>query len=353
MRYTFTDEDPDSINVFKLSDSGDVAPTRQITGANADFGLPRSITIHNGFIYCLDENKKSVKVFKTSDSGNVAPTREITGFTNEPYACAIYNGELYVQDRGEIVSVFDLTATGTVAATRKRSIDLSGTMITPRGLAVADGILYSSDADQISSFTASASGVAAPLTTIKGGNTNLSAVHSLIIYNGKIFAANFGENAKAVQVFSTSADGDVAADRFFTAAGLNSVIDITMEAGYVAPATHQQNGVAVSVTKSVQNSTSETVFVSTFSPPPTFSKVTPLAEFEATVDSNGANGVFAFSSNALNGTAGLTLCLSVIARMVQVSFLVDILRLRILTQTEAGGLKMMMETIFRKTQCLI
>lgn len=300
-----TDEDPDSINVFKLSDSGDVAPTRQIIGANADFGLPRAITIHSGFIYCLDESKQSVKVFKTSDSGNVAPTREITGFTSTPYACAIYNGELYVQDQGSMVSVFDLTATGTVAATRKRSIDLTGTMTLPRGLAVADGILYSSDGDQISSFTASASGVAAPLTTIKGGNTDLNSVHSLFIYNGNIFAANYSDDAKAVQVFSTSADLDVAADRFFTAAGLNDVISITMEAnGYVAPSNNQQSGVTVTVTSSSENATSDIVFEKAFSPTFSFSKVTPLAEFEATVNSNGANGVFSFNSTSLNGTAG-------------------------------------------------
>ncbi|WP_432735871.1 hypothetical protein [Maridesulfovibrio sp. FT414] len=300
-----TDDNIDAISVFKTTDSGDTAPTRQIIGSNADFSQPRHIVIDNGYIYCADETKRAIKVFKTSDSGNVAPTREITGFTSIPYACAVYNSELYVLQSNTVILVFDLTASGTAAATQKRSIDVSGSLSGPRGLYIANGIIYVSDSNQIDTYPASSSGAVSPTTTISGANPGISSAHSLLVLNGSIYVANYSYASKAVEVFGIAATGNVSPDRTFTATGLSSALSIAVESnGYVRPANQQQSGVTVSVTSSTENATSAAVFQSAFAPPVSFSKVTPLAEFEATVSSNGANGVFSFNSTSLNGTAG-------------------------------------------------
>lgn len=300
-----TDSGTKAISVFKSTDNGDVAPTRRIVGTNTKLSTPRILTIYNDYIFCADETKNAVRVFKTSDSGDVAPTREITDFAKNVYSCAVYNDELYVLDSAGVVHVFDLNADGTAAANEKRYLDVSGALTYPRGFCIADGILYASDSDQIATYTATGNGNVTPLAIIEGSNTNLQDVHALLVENGKIYAANYGDNENAIETFSISSNRNAVPESSFTGNTLSRSTSIAMDsAGYVAPSSHQQSGVNVTVTRSTENATTENVFKSTYSPPFQFSKVTPLAEFEATVDSNGANGVFSFNSTALNSTAG-------------------------------------------------
>ena len=223
-----SNESTDSILVFNAGDNGNVAPKRSISGANTGFSTPRDMFVIGTDLYVVDESGHSVKVFNKYDSGNVAPVREITGFLNDLYAAVVYGSELFVMDSTAKVSVFDRTATGTVAATVKRTIDLA-TLSGPRGLWIDNGIIYASDSNQISTFPVSSTGVVAPITTITGAATNLSDCHALFVKNGNIYSTNYSDASHAVQVFLVSDDGNVAPQRFLASAGLTYPLGIAME----------------------------------------------------------------------------------------------------------------------------
>ncbi|TIH19307.1 hypothetical protein D0S45_03755 [Marinifilum sp. JC120] len=106
-------------------------------------------------------------------------------------------------------------------------------------------------------------------------------------------------------MFSKGADDDVSPVRYLDYPELNDIISVTKElGGDVVSGSTQQKGVEVSVLTSSSNSTSESDFFAAYSVPVEFSLETPVSSFEASINSNGANGVFAFNSTALNGTAG-------------------------------------------------
>ncbi|WP_421900426.1 hypothetical protein [Maridesulfovibrio sp.] len=58
----------------------------------------------------------------------------------------------------------------------------------------------------------------------------------------------------------------------------------------------------VSVSSNTENATTDTVLQQTYQTPSNFELRAPVGSFTATVDSNGANGVFRFNSTSLNGT---------------------------------------------------
>jgi hypothetical protein len=75
-----------SITVYPVTASGDVAPTRQLTGAATLLGFPDQKAVLRNFLYVTNGQARAVLVFNLTDTGNVAPTRTLmgalTGFSN-------------------------------------------------------------------------------------------------------------------------------------------------------------------------------------------------------------------------------------------------------------------------------
>jgi hypothetical protein len=72
--------DNDSIDVFPIGATGDVAPTRSIQGAaNTTLDDPRGVAVDATFIYVANFRNDSIDVFLIDDNGDVAPTRSIQG----------------------------------------------------------------------------------------------------------------------------------------------------------------------------------------------------------------------------------------------------------------------------------
>ena len=73
--------DPPSITVYPLNASGDVAPIRQIRGANTRLNWPAAMWVdsEHGELYVANDADDSVVVFKTDDDGDAKPARVIRG----------------------------------------------------------------------------------------------------------------------------------------------------------------------------------------------------------------------------------------------------------------------------------
>jgi len=112
---------PGTILVFPEDGSGNIPPSRMITGSNTNLDAPFGMTIQNDLIYVSNQNGHGIDVFPTSASGDVAPLREIAGSATEladPLGLAVVNNELYAADLANWITVFPADATGNVPPTR-------------------------------------------------------------------------------------------------------------------------------------------------------------------------------------------------------------------------------------------
>ena len=100
-----------SLAFFPLDATGDVAPLRRITGAATGLNTPRSIAVSDGEVFAVNQGGGSVTVYLVTDSGNVAPLRQLTGLTT-PSGIALSDTEMFVSEQGNTIKVFTLTASG-------------------------------------------------------------------------------------------------------------------------------------------------------------------------------------------------------------------------------------------------
>ena len=113
-----------SITVFPADASGDVAPTRTISGPLTELDWPMGITVDpkNQEMAVANNGDNSVLVFRRTDDGNAAPLRAIRGprtGIKSPMGVQIQGDELWVANFGDHTAlVFPRTATGNVAPTR-------------------------------------------------------------------------------------------------------------------------------------------------------------------------------------------------------------------------------------------
>jgi 6-phosphogluconolactonase (cycloisomerase 2 family) len=77
-----------TIAVFPQTASGNVAPTRVISGSSTNISYPDQLQIVGTEIFSANYSNSSVQVFPTSASGNTVPTRSLTG------ASTLINGTL-------------------------------------------------------------------------------------------------------------------------------------------------------------------------------------------------------------------------------------------------------------------
>jgi hypothetical protein len=192
--------DNSSIRVFSRTASGDAVPLRVISGSNTKINNPISIGYNpltdELFVDSYDVGGPQVPgilVFNRTDSGNVAPTRFITGsntqfgnFTNY-VTLDVPNGELFAQgDTGLGIVVFNLTDNGDVAP--KRNITGPSTNITSMGGIVVDDVnnrVLAANQNSLNyavlAFDRTANGNAYAVSNISGPNSGLSTPFGLAL----------------------------------------------------------------------------------------------------------------------------------------------------------------------------
>jgi hypothetical protein len=118
--------DEPSISFYPADAKGDVAPLRQIQGANTGLNWPMALDVDRtrNEVAVANDGDSSIRIFRRTDSGNVAPVRVIKGprtLINGPMGVAydLKNSEIWVANYGDHTAlVFPITATGNVAPKR-------------------------------------------------------------------------------------------------------------------------------------------------------------------------------------------------------------------------------------------
>jgi hypothetical protein len=118
--------DEPSITVYPADAKGDVAPIRQIQGANTGLNWPMAIDVDRtrNEIAVANDGDSSIRIFRRTDTGDAAPVRVIKGprtGINGPMGVAydLKNHEIWVANYGEHTAlVFPILASGNVAPKR-------------------------------------------------------------------------------------------------------------------------------------------------------------------------------------------------------------------------------------------
>jgi 6-phosphogluconolactonase (cycloisomerase 2 family) len=197
--------------------NGNVAPTRNISGANTQFITPSSVALDKGRDLLYVADGVDVYVFTASTAnGNLAPTRDIVvSFTIQQIFLDATNDRLYASDAASnAIDVFDNVSTlnGTQAATR--TITGAQTQLAqPSGMVIdSSGNLVVANQGNgtitVYSNAATATGNQAPITSIGGAATTLASPAQII------------QSAAANEVYVTdSTNNEIAV--FSGIAGLN------------------------------------------------------------------------------------------------------------------------------------
>jgi hypothetical protein len=180
----------DTVNVFAPGATGNVAPIRTLSGSNTSLSAVYGITLDTaGNLYVVDNNSQfggtdAVTVYAAGFSGNVAPTRTITGsntgMSGAAFVAVDAGGRIYVSCvTANAVTIYAAGANGNAAPVATIA-GANTTLVKPGGI-VLDGtgtIYVGNDAgngnDAIVVFAAGANGNVAPLRTIRGATTGLS-----------------------------------------------------------------------------------------------------------------------------------------------------------------------------------
>jgi len=202
-------------------------------------GVLASATPANPEIFLIVED--SVAVFPDNAGGVYPPSRSIFR-SGDPMVSArsvaldASRGELYVLDYIEGVNVFQMTASGTVAALRTLVGAATG-FVTPGGI-VVDTVhdeLYVTDSDAFSVFVfpRTADGDQAPPRTIAGSNafgaSGRPALASLDLLHDELYVSVIESGNSRVAVFDRTASGDSTPKRTLT--GLHNPRSVVVDLG--------------------------------------------------------------------------------------------------------------------------
>jgi len=182
----------DSILIFANGATGNVGPIAAIGGSNSGLQAPEGIALDfRSRLYVTSAFNNTVLVFGAGASGNVRPTDTIAGGNtglDAPMSVALDpGGRIYVANYGtgslsnSSVTVYDAGATGN--ATPIATIKGASTLLNqPIGIALdpAGRIYVASSGNtnaqyRITVYAADANGDVAPVATLSGANTGLSA----------------------------------------------------------------------------------------------------------------------------------------------------------------------------------
>jgi hypothetical protein len=201
---------------FKVSDTGNVAPAVNLTGAATTFQSPTSVYVDAaGRIVVADIGTNTVDVFAAGANGNVAPVQVIdVSATGRPLSAVTDgNGDFWVAYTGTPSGIAKFAHDATGAATPVATISGSNTGIgSARSVALdSSGNVWVADdnymAYAIEMFAAGATGNVAPVHRITGAATTIGrAVGIAVDASGRAYLATYSN----VLVFAAGADGNVA-----------------------------------------------------------------------------------------------------------------------------------------------
>ncbi len=206
-----------SITVFALDATGNVAPQRTIAGASTGLSLPIGLGVdHQGNLYVANREGGTVGVFPMTANGNVAPTRSITSAgMGSPQGIALGPGDdLYVATcpncgggNGGDTGVFHFATNGT---TSDYEIAGSNTGFTvPVGVNLdKDKNVYVANAfgGNVAVFAAGNSGNTMPIRSFTM-NVSGNAQSQSLGANSGANALAIGMPGRGVQLYDTTASG--------------------------------------------------------------------------------------------------------------------------------------------------
>jgi len=215
--------DGNSINVFPVGTSGNVAPSQYIYGSNTELNDPTGVAVDsNDNVYVANYAGNSISIYAAGATGNATPTAVISGSNTgleEPAGVAIdpLNGDIYVENYqggpsgGGTVNFYAPGSNGNVAPLG--SIAGSNTELdTSVGLALdSSGNIYVPNIDNlVTVYAAGSSGNVAPATTISGSNTQLDDPYQVALdSSSNIYVANEVAAASSVTAYPAGANGNV------------------------------------------------------------------------------------------------------------------------------------------------
>jgi len=221
-----------TITVFTTDDTGNVAPTLTIGGANTGLDQPQGILLDaTGVLLVTSLNPPRILVFAAHAVGDVAPIASIVGANTglvQPNGLALdASGRLYVANSGgNSVLVFARGASGNVAPVTTIAgantalngpegigLDLHGRLFVTNALGNSITI-FNADAStsSITVYESGAKGNAATIDTIAGTNTALDQPQGVALDPaGRIYVANSGftSHQYRITVYGAGAHGNV------------------------------------------------------------------------------------------------------------------------------------------------
>ena len=221
------------ISQFVPNPGGNVAPAATLSGSSTNLQAPFAIAIDasgNAYVANLAAGPGgtgSITTYAAGTSGNIAPLTAISGIATmlaEPAGITVdRNGNIYVANLSNIVTEYSPGSNGNAAPIA--TIAGPDTMLAaPDAIAldarskiyVANLIGGSSAAGSITIYASGSSGDAAPITTITGPSTDLSAPEALALDSaGNIYVANLtggSLNLGAITVYPSGSNGDSTPD---------------------------------------------------------------------------------------------------------------------------------------------
>lgn len=231
----------DSINAYAITADGDTVPLRRIAGFATTLSSIQNIvvdTLHNELFVV---QSGSVVVFEKTAKGNVAPIRTVAGpstglFFSTGIVVDYRNDEILVAN-GISINVYARGSAGDVAPLRS----IAGALT---HLGYLTGIALDSQNDEIIVsnisdyrhripaddsllvFAGRANGDTAPLRRINGSATGFYFPKGIAvdIKNNEIFVGNSGKATASIDIFSRTADGDVAPIRSIPTAAISFAV---------------------------------------------------------------------------------------------------------------------------------
>ncbi|MFN7951279.1 MAG: hypothetical protein U0610_06110 [bacterium] len=223
--------------VFAMSDSGNVAPLRDISGDQTQLSSPNGIVVDVDAdeIWVANGDGDSITVFRRGANGNQPPLRTITGGNTTLFGPGQLfldklHHNLFVSDQLG-VKVFNSNSSGDIPPSRTlagESTQLGG----PSGLFLdlsTNELTVASNDDRVLTFPRTASGDVAPLRGIDGAATGLDYAEGIVrTTNAEVLVANSGTNGSGLDTltgYAAGANGNVSPSR--TISGANPSLDFT------------------------------------------------------------------------------------------------------------------------------
>lgn len=205
-----------TVTEYALSAHGDTAPLASIGGTTTTIQGPGGIYVDgHGNVYVGDYEAGNVDVFDAGATGDVAPTRQITGISAPSGVWLDSSGDLWVgeAEAGELLE-FAPNASG--AATPKATITSTALSFTMGVFIDAHQNVWAVDCTgtgatpNVLEFAAGSTGSGVtPTVDISGSNTGLTCPNGVVVdSSGNIYVADYG--AAAVYEFAAGANGNVA-----------------------------------------------------------------------------------------------------------------------------------------------